>query len=80
MTFENLINNLKGIIDETLYIQLQFIYKQVIKGNEIQTSSSSLLLLNVEDILGYAQLKAGKFVKNIKKFNIKRAVDEIVSI
>ena len=50
------------------------------KGNEIQTSSSNLLLLNVEDILGYAQLKAGKFVKNIKKFNIKRAVEEIISI
>lgn len=44
------------------------------------TSSSNLLLLNVEDILGFAQLKAGKFVKNIKKFNIKRAVEDIVSI
>lgn len=44
------------------------------------TSSSNLLLLNVEDILGFAQLKAGKFVKSIVKFNIKRVVDEIVSI
>ena len=33
-----------------------------------------MLLLNVEDILGYAQLKAGKFVKGIKPFNIHRAV------
>jgi signal transduction histidine kinase len=39
-----------------------------------------LLLLNVEDILGFAQLKAGKFYKDIKKFNIKRAVQEIISI
>jgi len=44
------------------------------------TSSSNLLLLNVEDILGFAQLKAGKFVKVLKKFSIMRAVDEIVSI
>jgi signal transduction histidine kinase len=36
--------------------------------------------LNVEDILGFAQLKAGKFIKIIKKFNIKRAIDEIISI
>jgi hypothetical protein len=46
----------------------------------VMASSSSLLLLNVEDILGYAQLKAGKFVKNVRGFNIKRAVEEIVMI
>jgi hypothetical protein len=46
----------------------------------IQTSSSNLLLLNVEDILGYAQLKAGKFTKIIKRFNIKRAIEDIASI
>lgn len=43
-------------------------------------SSSSLLLLNVEDILGYAQLKAGKFQKIVKRFNIKRCIEDIVSI
>ena len=36
--------------------------------------------MNVEDILGYALLKAGKFNKNIQKFNIKRTIEEIVSI
>ena len=43
-------------------------------------SSSSLLLLNVEDILGFAQIKAGKFVKVIKTFNIKKTVEDIISI
>jgi hypothetical protein len=52
----------------------------VLKGNEIQTSSSNLLLLNVEDILGFAQLKAGKFTKIIKRFNIKRCIEDIISI
>ena len=33
---------------------------------KIQKSSSSLLLMNVEDILGYAQIKANKFNKIIK--------------
>ena len=78
--FFGTLENISGIVERPIYNQLAFIYEQVSKGNEIQTSSSSLLLLNVEDILGYAQLKAGKFVKNIKKFNIKRAVEEIVSI
>lgn len=36
--------------------------------------------MNVEDILGYAQLKAGKFIKNVKTFNIQRTVLDIVSI
>ena len=56
------------------------IYEQISRGNLVQTSSSSLLLLNVEDILGFAQLKAGKFTKIVKRFNIKRAIEEIVSI
>ena len=60
--------------------QLAEIYEEVTKSITIMNSSSNLLLLNVEDILGYAQLKAGKFVKNVSKFNIKRAIDEIVSI
>ena len=40
-------------------------------------SSSSLLLMNVEDILGYAQIKANKFNKVIKLFNIRRAIEDI---
>ena len=52
----------------------------MVKGNLIQTSSSNLLLLNVEDILGYAQLKAGKFIKIVKRFNVKRAIEDIASI
>lgn len=43
-------------------------------------SSSKLLLFHVEDILGMAQLKSGKFRKVISKFNIKTAVDEIMHI
>ena len=33
--------------------------------------------MNVEDILGYAQIKANKFNKVIKMFNIKRAIEDI---
>lgn len=46
----------------------------------IQMSSSKLLLFHVEDILGMAQLKSGKFRKIIAKFNLKTAVDEIIHI
>ena len=67
-------------MEPKIYQEIEFFYFEIIKGNDIQTSSSNLLLLNVEDILGYAQLKACKFRKNIKSFNIKRAIDEIISI
>jgi hypothetical protein len=44
-----------------LFASLEGIYVDVLKSVTIMTSSSNLLLLNVEDILGYAQLKANKF-------------------
>ena len=72
--------NFASYIDPQVLEQLQNIHAQVFKGNEIQTSSSNLLLLNVEDILGFAQLKAGKFTKIIKRFSIKRCIEEIISI
>ena len=36
--------------------------------------------MNVEDILGFAQIKAGKFSKNSKPFNVKKAIEDIMSI
>lgn len=78
--FKSLIDTFRNSISDSLFQQFEAIQAQMSKGNEIQTSSSNLLLLNVEDILGFAQLKAGKFIKIIKKFNIKRAIDEIISI
>jgi hypothetical protein len=78
--FGNIIKNAGHLIDAKIIKQLQQIYENMVKGNMIQTCSSSLLLLNVEDILGYAQLKAGKFQKIVKKFNIKRCIEDILSI
>ena len=39
-----------------------------------------MLLLNVEDILGFAQIQNGRFVKVSKKFNIKNTVKDIMTI
>lgn len=39
-----------------------------------------MLLLNVEDILGYAQIQNNRFVKTPKPFNIWKAVQEIIDI
>ena len=34
----------------------------------------------VQDLLDFAQIKAGKFRKNIREFNILEAVNKVVSI
>ena len=78
--FKSLLQVYGKKFDEVAAKQLSHIQTQMSKGNLIQTSSSSLLLLNVEDILGFAQIKAGKFVKVLKRFNLKKAIQDIQSI
>ena len=34
----------------------------------------------IQDLLDYAQIKAGKFRKNIKKFNLRDAIEKIMCI
>lgn len=50
-------------------------YRESIK---IQMSSSKILNFLVNDILDFAQMRSGKFRKDISNFNIKEAVQEIV--
>lgn len=56
------------------------LHAEMVQSVSVMSSSSQLLLMNVEDILGYAQLQAGKFVKQIRQFNVKRAIQDIISI
>lgn len=75
-----MINNIKSSIPDAVFDALKDIYQELCKSVKIMTASSNMLLMHVEDILGYAQLKAGKFTKDIHNFNIRQAVAEIVSI
>ena len=34
----------------------------------------------IQDLLDFAQIKAGKFRKNIQEFNIQEAIEEVMSI
>ena len=56
------------------------ILQEIESSNTIQRNSSQILLFHVEDLLGMAQLKCGKFRKNESKFNIKKAVEDIIEI
>jgi signal transduction histidine kinase len=50
------------------------------KGLKVQQSSGNVLSFIVQDLLDYAQIRSGKFRKNISEFCIKEAVDEIMLI
>jgi hypothetical protein len=76
-SFKLLVDQLKKFGNYDLEEQFLEIQKEISGSINIQQSSSNLLLMNVEDILGYAQIKANKFNKIIKKFNIKKAIEEI---
>ena len=76
----NMIKDAKKQIDPEIYEELMDNQDEARQSTKIMTTSSNLLLLNVEDILGYAQLQAGRFVKVIRKINIKNVVSEIMSI
>jgi hypothetical protein len=65
-------------VQTSIFSKIFEIYTEITQSSRTMTTSSNLLLLNVEDILGFAQLKAGRFNKIIKKFSIKRAVEDIV--
>ena len=57
----------------------KFFY-EIEQSNVITRNASQLLLFHVEDVLGMAQLKSGKFRKNESRFNVRRAIEDIVDI
>ncbi len=57
--------------------KLKQLYGQYFDCTNIQESSTKLLQFLVNDILDFAQIKAGKFRKNVAKFNVKQAIHEI---
>lgn len=54
--------------------------EEIQQSNHVQVISSNLLLFQVEDILGLAQIKSGSFRKTTQKFDIKEAIEEVVEI
>ena len=47
---------------------------------KVQESSASLMSFLVQDLLDFAQIKAGKFRKNICEFNIRDAIEQVMSV
>ena len=59
---------------------LKAIMKKLNQGQKTLSSSTKLMTNLIQDLLDYAQIKAGKFRKNLKRFNIHDTIEEIMSI
>jgi len=59
---------------------MEAIIKQLVQGLKVQDNSSKMMTFLVQDILDYSQIKSGNFRKNIKGFNIRKAVEKVMSI
>ena len=60
--------------------QLETIISKLEDGLFVQESSSNLMIFIIQDLLDYAQLKAGKFRKNLSQFDVRDAVEQIMQI
>ena len=69
-----------GGITKTQINKLKEIMLKLRKGQKRQHSSTKLMQNLVQDLLDYAQIKAGKFRKNTKIFNIKSTVQDVMHI
>ena len=56
------------------------VFDMISTSNKILESSTSMMSFQVDDLLDFAQLNAGKFRKVIKLFDLKEAVEEVVEI
>ena len=77
---QNLVQKNKSALTGGLDKKIGDICKMIEQSNKIQDSSSTLMSFLVDDLLDFAQLNAGKFRQNIKEFDIKEAIDEVISI
>jgi signal transduction histidine kinase len=66
--------------DSRFLLKIQHILERLFTSVEIQDSSADLMTNIVADFLDFAQLKSGKFRLNIQPFNIRDAVEKVISI
>ena len=61
-------NNLKNVVKK-------------LKDNVcIKENSVDFMRFTIQDLLDYAQIKAGKFRKNVTKFDIRKTVEKVMSM
>ena len=75
-----LYQNIKDICQHNSYTEILGIIDELNDCSKVQNSSTKIMNFLIQDLLDFAQIKAGKFRKNIQEFNIQDAVEEVMSI
>ena len=53
---------------------------EIQESTVIQNASAKIMNFLIQDLLDFAQMKAGRFRINIQEFNIREAFGEVMSI
>ena len=82
MLKKHLYSKLKSIRVENPHTQqlIDEIVEELEQGLEIQESSQELMSSMIKDLLDYAQIRAGKFRKNITTFDIRKSIEKVMAI
>lgn len=56
------------------------IIKELQSGLHVQESSANMMSFMVQDLLDYSQIKADKFRKVLKTFNIRQSIEKVMCI
>jgi len=59
---------------------MKIIITKLTEGMKVQESSANMMKFLVQDLLDFAQIKSGKFRKNISNFNIRESIEEVMCI
>ena len=65
---------------QSLFSNFSKIMEDLENGMVVQESSANVMSFLVQDLLDYAQIKAGKFRKNISNFDIRKSIETVMCI
>ena len=81
--YKQLINHISALAvsnrNDENYLKCLSIIEELEQGKTVQQNSAMLMNYMIQDLLYFAQIKAGKFRKNIKPFNIRDAIQKVMS-
>ena len=78
--YENMKKIIETIPDCNQKDKLNEIIAQLKYGSKVQDQSASIMKFLIQDLLDYSQIKAGKFRKNIQRFDINEAFEDILML
>ena len=78
--FDKLDQILQSQISETSIRAMKEIVQRLKQDQLVSLASTKVMKNIIQDMLDYAQIKAGKFRQNLKTFNVKTTIEEIISI